>query len=68
VKTHQNALVPKAALLSSILAAGIFLAALATLFCSCGGSKSTVYESLLEAKEAAAQKDTWIVVEFWRPG
>ena len=65
---HRNALITKAALLPSILAAGIFLTAFAVLLCSCGRSKNTVYESLQEAKLQAAKKDTWIVVEFWRHG
>jgi len=65
---NRTALITRAASLPSILAAVTFLAALAALLGSCGGQKNTIYDSLLEAQKAAAEKDTRIVVEFWRHG
>jgi|GEM_PF-1906450 len=70
MKGDRYALVPKAVLLLSILVNGFLLAAVMALLCSCGGSRNRVeiVRSLEEAKKLAAEKNTWIVAEFWRHG
>lgn len=68
MNVKENVLVTRTDPLPLIFTIGIVLTVFIVLLCACGGSQSTIYDSLEEVKKLAAEKDTWIVVEFWRHG
>ena len=69
MRSGRFTLVPKAVLQLMILTNGFLLAVVMVLLCSCGArDKVQAARSLEEAKKLAAEKNTWIVAEFWRHG